>query len=530
MTTTSKFRLETNAARIALTALPLVMSIIMIFWNLQGLGLSHWDEFNYIVTAQWFLRRPGGTFTIYEPPGFSFLVAVFFKIFGVKDYVAIAVSGIFAVGTIGLVTYLGLRLFGLEVSLAAPVMLVLSPLFLTYSRMALTDMTFTFFFSLALASMYFATKSRDHRWTALAALAFAACTMVKYNGFMSLATFACYLLIILGGLRGSERLRVAIGWLRKLVLICIPSLILNFLFVLMLGISTLLPPRQVFSLHALRAVESNFLGVLAKGFAKLNAGAIQPHAGQLGFFPLAAAPFYIQVLAVFVPGPLLLLAIIGLVRKNFKDGPALFISVWLLASFFLISSIPSHYSRAILPVLPPLALSGGLGLSRVGAFLRSAGLARWPKLKPKLGWVVPALLILIVALSLEGAAQAVSVEHQGYRQAGELLATFPGTSPTLEQTQLVMGFYYPASFGAINATSLAKNRFIVTDFIGAENGYLPTLQQFRQQGKIKLVATIRNDLPPEVYLDTMSFQTLAQWNYTYIQIYEVVNGTTTQGS
>ena len=528
MTTTSRFRLETKATRIALMALPLVMSTILVFWNLQGLGLSHWDEFNYIVTAQWFLRRPGGTFTIYEPPGFPFLVAVFFKIFGESDYVAIAVSGIFAVATVGLVTYLGLRLFGLEVSLTAPIMLVLSPLFLTYSRMALTDMTFTFFFSLALVAMYFATKSLDSWWTALAAFAFAACTMVKYNGFMSLATFACYLLILLGGLRGSARLKVALRWLRKLVMICIPSLILNFSFVLMLGISTLLPARQVFSLHALRSVELNLLYVLAKGFAKFNTAAMRPHAGQLSFLPLTAAPFYIQVLAVFVPGPVLLLAIIGLLRKNFKDTPALFVSVWLLASFFLISSVPSHYSRAILPVLPPLALCAGLGLSRVGPFLHSAGFARWPTLKPKFAWVIPAVLILVIALSVPGALQAVSMEHQAYRQAGELLASFPGRSPVLEQAQLVMGFYYPASFGKINATSLAKNRFIVIDFIGAENGYLPAIQQFTEQGRIKLVGTIPNDLPPEVYLDSMSFQELSRWNYTYIQIYEVVNGTATQ--
>jgi hypothetical protein len=119
------------------------------------------------------------------------------------------------------------------------------------------------------------------------------------------------------------------------------------------------------------------------------------------------------------------------------------------------------------------------------------------------------------------------MEHQAYRQAGQLLASFSGGA-VLAQTQPVIDFYYPVNFGGINATSLAKNRFIVIDFIGAENGNLSTVQQFTQQGRIKLVATIRNDLPQEVYLDSMSFQELAHWNYTYIQIYEVVNGTATE--
>jgi 4-amino-4-deoxy-L-arabinose transferase-like glycosyltransferase len=93
----------TDHKRQLLLAFPVLLSAAVIFWNLKGVGLSHWDEYNYIETAKWFLRKPGGTFTIYEPPGFSFLVAVFFRLFGVRDYVAIAVSAVFAVATVALV-------------------------------------------------------------------------------------------------------------------------------------------------------------------------------------------------------------------------------------------------------------------------------------------------------------------------------------------------------------------------------------------------------------------------------------------
>ncbi|HYB83738.1 MAG TPA: glycosyltransferase family 39 protein, partial [archaeon] len=204
--------------RTLLLVIPVLISAFVIFWNLNELGLSHWDEYNYIETAEWLLRRPGGTFTIYEPPGFPFLVAVFFKLFGVRDYVAIAVSAAFAVATVALVAYVGLRLFGLNVGLTAPILLVMMPLFITYSRMALTDIVFTFFFSLALVAMY-ASMRRDSRWTiTLAGFGLGACTMVKYNGFMPALVFLIYSLLALRSVRSGERFRAALRRLRILLL------------------------------------------------------------------------------------------------------------------------------------------------------------------------------------------------------------------------------------------------------------------------------------------------------------------------
>ncbi|HXZ90284.1 MAG TPA: hypothetical protein VEG61_04400, partial [Candidatus Dormibacteraeota bacterium] len=92
MNLTNRGQSRTVEKRQLLLTIPVLLSAVVIFWNLSGLGLSHWDEYNYIETAEWFLRTPGGTFTIYEPPGFPFLVAVFFRLFGVRDYVAIAAS------------------------------------------------------------------------------------------------------------------------------------------------------------------------------------------------------------------------------------------------------------------------------------------------------------------------------------------------------------------------------------------------------------------------------------------------------
>jgi 4-amino-4-deoxy-L-arabinose transferase-like glycosyltransferase len=506
-----------------LLAIPVFLSGLIVFWNLTGLGLSHWDEYNYIETAKWFLRLPGGTFTIYEPPGFPFLLALFFRLFGVKDYVAIAVSGVFAVATVALVAYIGLKLFGLQVGLTAPIMLLIMPLFITYSRMALTDIAFTFFFSLAIVSMYAAVRSPRPRNVGFAGLALGACVMIKYNGFMPLIVFAIYLLIAIRSMKAGERFRSALCQLRTLILMIVPSAVLGLLFVAFLGLSTELSDNQLLSPHALKLMTISAPTILADGFAKFSKAAVSYHSAQVGFFPLIAAAYYAQVLVYFVPIPVLIIAILGLLRKDIHDGPELFLDVWLLGILFLIASIPAQYSRAILPALPPLGLCASLGLTRLSAFAQSLSMRWRPRIRLKT--LTPLLLILVVALSLPGILQAVSVQHHGYRDAAMILVTAGAHGPVLADSQLVIGFYHPVNFGEINDTNLAKNHYLVVDFIAAENGNGPTIQNLTKDGRLKLLATIPADLPPEVYLDSMTFTQLAQWNYTYIQVYEIANAT-----
>jgi 4-amino-4-deoxy-L-arabinose transferase-like glycosyltransferase len=505
-----------------LLAVPVLLATLVTFWNLTSLGLSHWDEYNYIETAEWFLRKPGAAFTIYEPPGFPFIVAIFFRLFGVRDYVAIAVSAVFAVATVALVAYLGIRLFGLTVGLTAPILLMITPLFIIYSRMALTDIAFTFFFSLALVAMYAAVR-HGSRWNiAFAGIALGICTMIKYNGFMPVPIFLIYCLIALRSVRKCGRFRAALRGLRVLILTCVPSVVLGLLFISFLGLSTRLPENRVFSLHAAKLMVLEAPEILANGFTKFGRAAVLYHAGQLAFLPFASAPYYLQVLVYFVPVPVLLLAMIGLLRRDLRDGPELFVAVWLVASFFLVSSIGVQYSRAILPALPPLALCASLGLSKIKTLTESLSISR-PRVK--LRALAPLLLILVVVLSLQGVVQAVSFEHHGYRDAAALLTATDENGPVLADTQLVIGFYRSVNFGGVNTTNLARNRYLVVDFIADENGYAPVIQQLTQEGRLKLLETLPADLPPEVYLDTMSFTQVSHWNYTYIHVYEIENAT-----
>lgn len=507
--------------KLSVACIPTAVSALLVFWNLKSLGLSHWDEYNYVITAMWLLGRKGGVFTIYEPPGFSVFVAIFFKIFGVHDYVAISVSGVFAVMTVALVTAIGVKSFGLRVGITAPILLILPSLFLIYSRMALTDVAFTFFFTASVFSTYLALKSGKPKHVILAALLFAACNGIKYNGFMALVIPLLYVPIILKDTRKADRLKKALkcGW--RLALISLPSVALGFMFVLFLGVGGSL--RNILSLRLIKLIS---IGTLVKGLSKFQTAAIQAHAGQLSFLPLREALFYLKVLVYWVPLPVLTLAILGLGARRLKDSPKVFTSLWFLSAFIEITSIPAQYSRALLPVLPPLALLGGLGVVRLESLARSLALAGRLKFNLRLRSAIPILALLLVLLTaLSPLVQTLALSHNAYREVGQILQGTAGNSTVLAETQPVIAFYYPVSFGSMTESNLAKASYLVVDFIGAEQGLQPKIQLLEQQGRLKLVASVHNDAPILVYLDSLSFEQLRTWNYTEIQIYKVENVT-----
>lgn len=502
-----------------LVCLPSVFSAILVFWNLKTLGLSHWDEYNYVVTALWFLGAKGGVFTIYEPPGFPFSVALFFKMFGVHDYIAIATSGLFAVMTIALVTFIGAKFFGLKVAIVAPVILTISSLFIAYSRMALTDMAFTFFFTASVFATYIALRSGRLIHLISASILFALCNSMKYNGFMALLVPIFYIPVMLRGAKKNELLGNARRYFQSIVIICIPTLVFGILFLFLLGVGGSI--RDVASLRLLRLLT---LDTFAKGFAKFQAGAIQPHGGQLSLRPLGEAAFYLNILSTWVPLPGLLLAIIGLATRKLKESPHLFTVFWAVFIFIEISSIPSRYSRALLPVLPPLAMLTGVGIVRLQSLWTSRSIRL--KLKPLIrGGIYAFLLVIIFGAGLNPLIQTVSNSHNAYRQAGQVLQNVAGNSRVLAETQPVIAFYYPTNFGDMTATNLSNVNLVVVDFIGAESGYQPAIQLLEKQGRLKLIASIHNDASELVYLDSMSLEQLKTWSYWEIRIYRVENAT-----
>lgn len=480
--------------------------------------MSHWDEYNYVTTAIWFLGGKNGVFTIYEPPGFPIFIALFFKIFGARDFVAIATSGAFAVMTVALVTLIGTRFFGLQVGIVAPILLVISPLFIAYSRMALTDVAFTFFFTASVFTMYVALRSGRLIHLISAGLLFAACNSIKYNGIMALLIPILYLPAMMIGTKKGELHKNGRRYLQYLVIMCLPTLVLGLVFLFILGVGSSI--RDMASFHALRFLTTD---TFARGFSRFEAAAIQPHSGQLSIHPLGEAAFYLEVIADWVPLPIVILAIIGLAMRKPAENPHLFTLFWAAFAFVEVSSIPARYSRALLPVLPPLALLAGVGLTR----LVSIQPFRWSK--PRLNRLFrTGMAVFLITMVLGGCLiplmQTVAISHNAYRQVGQILQSAAGNSTVLAETQPVIAFYYKTTFGDMTEANLTNANFLVVDFIG-QLRYQPTIQLLEKQGRLKLFMSVHNDASDFVYLDSTNFHRLKTWNYTNIMIYRVENVT-----
>jgi 4-amino-4-deoxy-L-arabinose transferase-like glycosyltransferase len=505
--------------------LPTVIAIFLIFWNVKSLGLSHWDEYNYILTAKWFLNLEDGVFTIYEPPGFPFFTALFFKTFGIYDYVAIATSSFFAVMTVVLLTVIGVKFFGLEVGVEAPILLTISALFLTYSRMALTDMMFTFFFTAATFSMYTSLKSGKHRELIFAGILLAACVAVKYNGFMPLIIAICYIPIMLKSINKNKRIREIFRYLRSILIIIVPTVVFAVLFLSLLGIEGSL--GDLTSLKTVKMLTVALPNTFLKGFNEFQV-AVEAHGGQLNFVPFIEAPFYLNVLIRWIPIPILIFTVIGLMTRNFKESTELYTVIWLVLTFILVSSVPVSYPRAILPLLPPLSLLSALGIKKVRIFLFS--LRRCSSKKILLDYRIKAsfsviIMILIIALNVPAMINTLSVNHNAYRKAGEILKLEAGNADILAEAQPVIAFYYSINLGEIDSEQIVKADFLIIDFIARMYDHHHIIYILENEDRIEVVASIRNDVPDIVYLNWVNFDQLSQIkddaNYTTIKIYRV---------
>src|SRR5262249_11803151 len=158
-------------------------------------GLTHYDEGSYALAGKW-LATFGRTSHRFSPgfaPGlFPGLVGVFFALFGIHDYVAIAVSAVAGSMTAGLLYTIGTRRFGARVGIVAALFLATAEYHLVFSRLALTDATFTLLFWAGMACLFEAIESGDRRWFIAGGIVTGLCWNTKYNGFFPLPMAAIW--------------------------------------------------------------------------------------------------------------------------------------------------------------------------------------------------------------------------------------------------------------------------------------------------------------------------------------------------
>lgn len=195
-----------------------VIGGVIRLWNPQHLGLVHFDEGIYALAGLWPFAKGGlaaidPTVIAYAPPGFPVLIGLSYLVLGISDLAAILVSVAMGTLTIPLSAWLARRTFGAGAGAAAAALIAFSGAHVAFSRMALTDASFLFFWTLGLIC---SQRFLEHPGL-LTALALGASTglaqLFKYNGWLigSIVILAA-LLGIVADANERSRSRLAAVW------------------------------------------------------------------------------------------------------------------------------------------------------------------------------------------------------------------------------------------------------------------------------------------------------------------------------
>jgi 4-amino-4-deoxy-L-arabinose transferase-like glycosyltransferase len=140
-------RRKTLGREVILVGLLSLSAAVLRAWGLPRLGLSHFDEGIYAL-AGLYSMMPGGlehldpALVPYAPAGFPILVGISYVGLGVSDVAAILVSIFAGTLTVPASAWLARRTCGAGAGAAAAALVAFSGVHITFSRLALTDVSF----------------------------------------------------------------------------------------------------------------------------------------------------------------------------------------------------------------------------------------------------------------------------------------------------------------------------------------------------------------------------------------------------
>src|SRR3989344_1054382 len=133
----------------------IVIFLLLLLINLGNLNLPyHWDDFNYVIPAVDYVYNNAPTPFLWEqgqghPPFFYIFAGLIFKIFGDSLMVGHLIILIFSFLVI-LFTYLiGKELFSRKIGIIASLLLLFTPIFVSYSNLFYLEMPLTAFMLMA---------------------------------------------------------------------------------------------------------------------------------------------------------------------------------------------------------------------------------------------------------------------------------------------------------------------------------------------------------------------------------------------
>ena len=389
--------------RLLIDLLPLLVPAVLLrFWNLYGLGLTHFDEGSYAMAGQWiasFGQEGAPPQAGHAPALFPILIGLVFFLLGSHDHFAVAVSAITGTLTVALIWWIGKTWFDDTVARGAALILATCEYHLIYSRMALTDATFVLLFWAALALLLRGLQSQSSQIVLLGGVCTGLAWNTKYHGFLPILivlVFCCFRFLLHRDgsaqfLKNTRRL----GWAFTIALLSMLP------WILVVGLTT--------------------------GWTEILAGQWNHSIGS-GPFPATLPSTLYFYLTSWVSAPVLLLSLAGMatvLKTRDRNGAFLVTTVlFLIVATLFYTSFP----RLLLPLIPGLCLVASVGAVSLLGLLKSMPLP-----------LSASLLFLVLSLwNVYEVLPVIRLRTDSYREAARLVRSLE--EPTL--TQLGKNYYF----------------------------------------------------------------------------------------
>ena len=508
-----------NPTLTLLCAASLTFCALIALWNFQKMGLSHWDEYYYIETGVWNINPSYGFFQAYEPPLFPLLLSISFSVFGIQDYVAILVSEIAAISLCVVTFWWTRREYDTSTAIMSVLLLASTSIFISYAKMALTDMTYTLFFSSALFMYHYAVKNRTNSTFLIAGVLLAFTIGTKYTGFQPFLIMLIFLPISrLSIFRRDVSFKKAGTYLVEILndlarLWWSLAPVLVFLFLLLLYLAM---PFPLIAGHS--TLGGSLIQNLTQGLLYLTTAIYPLKAGEFSPQLFVNISFYGDVVGEFIGLLVILLATIGaaigVVRRQSTTA---LLSIWVLCIFVFFASFPGTWPRVILPIIVPLSILAGKGaLACANTFERLFRASRNRKLgKIRLRSLIRvSFLILLVVVHFYSSLPAITNSHSAYRAAAEFITNNLPNRLVFYQTQPILLTYlenFRAQSLMVDGIPLLNQSYaVVLDFIAEASPDYPLIQARISQ--MTLALRISNDVGMINMLDSTPFDALRQYD------------------
>jgi 4-amino-4-deoxy-L-arabinose transferase-like glycosyltransferase len=332
---------ESQTHRQRFLALALI-SALLLFPSLRGQGLAGYDDSFFaheakemVRTGDWWNVRLNGEVLFQIPPMFDWLEAGSFKLFGISDAAAKFPSVVLGFGTILLMYFLTLELTGDSwLALLAMAVLASTQFFMKNATHAMTDVTFTFFFTLVI--FFWIKGAKKSVYLTILGLPLGLALLTRsVVGFLALG-------IVLAHIALTKQYRV----LRSPWLIC--------------GVALALALSSIWCVSQYRQHGAAFF----TSHLQFLHGKIHAESGSSRWtifnYPLALLKYYWPWLPFLAVGSVM--EVRAAVRK--RDRTAILLIVWVLMVLVPFSFAETRYPRYIMSVFPAFSILAAIALNR----------------------------------------------------------------------------------------------------------------------------------------------------------------------